>query len=67
VQVVRQSLKQVRNSLFATIALLKIKLKSSPPLVILTYHPTLSGRSLQWQAHKINMIITPKTLEMQND
>ena len=64
VQMVRHSLKQVRNSLFAAIALLKIKLNSSPSLVILTYHRILPGQSPLRQTEQPGMIATPEALDM---
>lgn len=64
VQMVRQSLKQARNSLFAAIALLKIKLKTSPSLVILTYHRILPDQSSLRQTEQPGMIATPEALDM---
>jgi peptidoglycan/xylan/chitin deacetylase (PgdA/CDA1 family) len=64
VQVVKQSLKQVCNSLFAAIALMKIKLNSSPSLVILTYHRILPGQSPLRQTEQPGMIATPEALDM---
>jgi peptidoglycan/xylan/chitin deacetylase (PgdA/CDA1 family) len=64
VQMVKQVLKQVRNSLFAAIALLKIRFKRSPSLVILTYHRILPGQSPLRQAEQPGMIATPEALDM---
>ncbi|PFG54810.1 polysaccharide deacetylase [Marinobacter sp. LV10R520-4] len=63
-QMVKQVLKQARNSLFAAIALMKIKLKSSPSLVILTYHRILPGQSPLRQTEQPGMIATPEALDM---
>lgn len=63
-QMGRQSLKQVRNSLFASIALLRIKLKLSPSLVILTYHRILPGQSSLRHTEQPGMIISPEALDM---
>lgn len=63
-QLVKQVLKQARNSLFAAIALLRIKLKSSPSLVILTYHRILPGQSPLRQTEQPGMIATPEALDM---
>ena len=59
-----QSLKQVRNSLFASIALLRIKLQRSPSLIILTYHRILPSQSTLRQTEQPGMIATPETLDM---
>jgi peptidoglycan/xylan/chitin deacetylase (PgdA/CDA1 family) len=64
VQMVKQVLKQVRNSLFAPTALLKIKFKRSPSLVILTYHRILPGHSPLRQTEQPGMIATPEALDM---
>jgi peptidoglycan/xylan/chitin deacetylase (PgdA/CDA1 family) len=64
VQMVKQVLKQARNSLFAAIALLRIKLKSSPSLVILTYHRILPDQSPLRQTEQPGMIATPEALDM---
>ena len=63
-QMVKQVLKQARNSLFAAIALLRIKLKSSPSLVILTYHRILPSHSPLRQTEQPGMIATPEALDM---
>jgi peptidoglycan/xylan/chitin deacetylase (PgdA/CDA1 family) len=64
VQMVKRVLKQVRNSLFAAIALLKIKFKSSPSLVILTYHRILPSQSPLRRTEQPGMIATPEALDM---
>jgi peptidoglycan/xylan/chitin deacetylase (PgdA/CDA1 family) len=64
VQMVKQVLKQTRNCLFAAIALMKIKLNSSPSLVILTYHRILPGQSPLRQTEQPGMIATPEALDM---
>ena len=64
VQLVKQVLKQARNSLFAAIALLRIKFKSSPSLVILTYHRILPGHSPLRHTEQPGMIATPEALDM---
>jgi peptidoglycan/xylan/chitin deacetylase (PgdA/CDA1 family) len=64
VQMVKQVLKQTRNSLFAALALIKIKLNSSPSLVILTYHRILPGQSPLRQTEQPGMIATPEALDM---
>ncbi|GAA0839853.1 polysaccharide deacetylase family protein [Marinobacter szutsaonensis] len=64
VQKVRQSLKQVRNSLFAATALLRMKLQSSPSLVILTYHRILPNQSPLRQTEQPGMVTTPEALDM---
>lgn len=63
-QMVKQVLKKVRNSLFAANALLKIKLKRSPSLVILTYHRILPGQSPLRHTEQPGMIATPEALDM---
>jgi peptidoglycan/xylan/chitin deacetylase (PgdA/CDA1 family) len=64
VQMVKQVLKQARNSLFAAIALLKIRFKRSPSLVILTYHRILPGQSPLRQTEQPGMAATPEALDM---
>jgi peptidoglycan/xylan/chitin deacetylase (PgdA/CDA1 family) len=64
VQMVKQVLKQTRNCLFAAIALMKIKLNSSPSLIILTYHRILPGQSPLRQTEQPGMIATPEALDM---
>jgi len=63
-QIVRRSLKHIRDSLFATNAFLKIKLKSSSSLVILTYHRILPSQSPLRQTEQPGMIATPEALDM---
>ncbi len=63
-QILKQILKQVRNSLYAAIALMRIKLKSSPSLVILTYHRILPGQSPLRQTEQPGMIASPEALDM---
>lgn len=63
-QMGRQTLKQVRNGLFAGIALLRIKLKRSPSLIILTYHRILPAQSPLRQTEQPGMIATPEALDM---
>ncbi len=63
-QMGRQGLKQARNSLFAVNALLRIKFKSSPSLIILTYHRILPGQSPLRQTEQPGMIATPEALDM---
>lgn len=64
VQLVKQVLKQARNSLFAAIALMRIKLKRSPSLVILTYHRILPSQSPLRQTEQPGMIARPEALDM---
>lgn len=63
-QLVKQMLKQARNSLFACLALLRIKFKSSPSLVILTYHRILPSQSPLRHTEQPGMIATPEALDM---
>lgn len=63
-QMARQGLKQVRNCLFAGIALSKIKLRQSPSLIILTYHRVLPHQSPLRRAEQPGMIVTPQALDM---
>lgn len=63
-QMGRQGLKQVRNGLFAAMALTKIKLKRSPSLIILTYHRILPAQSPLRQTEQPGMIATPEALDM---
>lgn len=63
-RLVKQVLKQARNSLFAAIALMKIKFKGSPSLVILTYHRILPRHSALRKTEQPGMIATPETLDM---
>lgn len=65
----KQSLKQVRNGLFAGVALLKIaslkiKLSRSPALIILTYHRILPAQSPLRQTEQPGMMATPEALDM---
>ncbi|MEX0604306.1 MAG: polysaccharide deacetylase family protein [Marinobacter sp.] len=64
VQMVKQILKQARNSLFAAVALLKIKAKGSPSLLVLTYHRILPYQSPLRQTEQPGMIATPEALDM---
>jgi len=64
VQPGKGSLKQVRNGLFAGIALLKIKLRRSPSLIILTYHRILPWQSPLRQTEQPGMMATPEALDM---
>jgi hypothetical protein len=57
-------IKQGRNTLFAAKALLKIRFKRSPSLVILTYHRIMPGRSPLRQTEQPGMIATPQALDM---
>ncbi|MFC7295637.1 polysaccharide deacetylase family protein [Marinobacter aromaticivorans] len=63
-QLVKPILKQARYSLFAAVALLRIKLKKSPSLIILTYHRILPGQSLLRHTEQPGMIATPEALDM---
>lgn len=63
-RLVKQVLKQARNSLFAAIALMKIKFKGSPSLVILTYHRILPRHSVLRNTEQPGMIATPEALDM---
>jgi len=64
VQLMKQALKQARNSLFAAIALLRIKLNRSPSLVILTYHRILPDQSPLRRTEQPGMIASPEALDM---
>ncbi len=63
-QLMKQALKQARNSLFAAIALLRIKLNRSPSLVILTYHRILPDQSPLRRTEQPGMIASPEALDM---
>lgn len=63
-QLIKQTLKKARNSLFAANALLKIKLKRSPSLAILTYHRILPTQSPHRATEQPGMIATPEALDM---
>ena len=61
---IKQFLRYTRNSLFAGIALLKIRLKHSPSLIILTYHRILPSQSPLRQIEQPGMIASPEALDM---
>lgn len=61
---VKQVLKEARNSLFAAIALFRIKFKSTPTLAILTYHRILPDQSPLRDTEQPGMIATPEALNM---
>ncbi len=63
-QIGKWSLKQVRNGLLAGIALMKIKLRQSPSLIILTYHRILPGQSPLRLTEQPGMMATPEALDM---
>jgi peptidoglycan/xylan/chitin deacetylase (PgdA/CDA1 family) len=64
VRKLKQSLKQAYNSVFAAVALCKIKFSRTPSLIILTYHRILPGQSPLRHTEQPGMVATPEALDM---